>query len=435
MISTHLRPCGLLLLPVLALAAQGVTACSSAGGDGAGTANYADTINPSGTDAPGTLLVTAPDGASLPNVALGSVDANPLGAQPDQGYPGLSVGSHQIFASECRLTTNGDPQVRQTCSGAGTTVQIKSNQTTTLALGGVRLQRTGTDALLLGNEQPADQQGSNLVFELGGLDEPFVRATSLKPPVSGIFRAFGSHEEDGAAFFHEAADKTYAALPMTYHYQWGLFDGADVAVRSGQIATVDLDARTNRRSIRVTAPTRAFPNARASMSPGSAVDCSAWIIGGTRSDANGTTIASRTTSAFHPNDGQTIIVGEFVADDLIPVSHYLALGPTSQSTPNLNSTALGLGQVGGEPAALKVGRIDVGHVAVTQGDGTTVTVVGSYDVQRPVVVQGVEQFQSIGCPAPTNTGIDVLPGRYRVVVDYDTAESGHKQDVHDITIQ
>jgi hypothetical protein len=59
-------------------------------------------------------------------------------------------------------------------------------------------------------------------------------------------------------------------------------------------------------------------------------------------------------------------------------------------------------------------RIDVDHVTVTREDHTTYETVGTYELYY--------QSQLVAGPYTTNSGIDVLPGTYDLVVRYQTAE-------------
>lgn len=83
---------------------------------------------------------------------------------------------------------------------------------------------------------------------------------------------------------------------------------------------------------------------------------------------------------------------------------------------------------------LEVRRLDVDDVAVTREDGTTFSQKGSYSVEwrQPdgtyVTIPLLQQRS-------TRTGVDLVPGHYRVTVDYTTAEPpGSKQDVYEIDL-
>ena len=63
-----------------------------------------------------------------------------------------------------------------------------------------------------------------------------------------------------------------------------------------------------------------------------------------------------------------------------------------------------------------LGRLDVDHVAVKRPDGTTEKVEGSYHV---MAVDGVTSI--IDGWYPTNTGLDLPPGTYKLIVNYPTS--------------
>lgn len=68
------------------------------------------------------------------------------------------------------------------------------------------------------------------------------------------------------------------------------------------------------------------------------------------------------------------------------------------------------------PTELNIYRIDVDDVAVTSIDGTTKSAKGTYTVTR-LADTGTATYP-IAFDAPTKTGIDVIAGKYKVVVRY-----------------
>lgn len=74
----------------------------------------------------------------------------------------------------------------------------------------------------------------------------------------------------------------------------------------------------------------------------------------------------------------------------------------------------------GQTFTLQLGRIDVEDVEVTRENGTKYRAHGTYSVRS------VDDNKDLGSYA-TQSGIDVLPGHYTVVVDYATEEGPRKQ--------
>ena len=101
----------------------------------------------------------------------------------------------------------------------------------------------------------------------------------------------------------------------------------------------------------------------------------------------------------------------------------------------------------GQTKTVQLERLDVDDVDVTKEDGTTYSVKGYYYVERddngtwvPVMTQMTESYGSCvdsGSATPfgatTGTGLDVLPGNYRVTIHYSTAE-GQKTSVQTVSL-
>ena len=94
----------------------------------------------------------------------------------------------------------------------------------------------------------------------------------------------------------------------------------------------------------------------------------------------------------------------------------------------------------GQRMSVTIPRIDVNHVKVTREDGTTYMVAGNYQVYReeapggnwvPILLKNMDTscyVRGSFASFPTRTGIDVLPGKYRVVITYATSEGGKTQE-------
>jgi hypothetical protein len=73
---------------------------------------------------------------------------------------------------------------------------------------------------------------------------------------------------------------------------------------------------------------------------------------------------------------------------------------------------------------IHVRRIDVNDVAVTREDGSIVYVPGTYVVSYRDPTSGSYQqvLSGVFCSNPTRSGVDVIPGQYKVVTTYDLPE-------------
>lgn len=114
----------------------------------------------------------------------------------------------------------------------------------------------------------------------------------------------------------------------------------------------------------------------------------------------------------------------------------------------VNNLVLPLDLKAGESRSVYLKRLDVNDVRVTASDGTTTYAKGTYSVSyddggvwRGLYLVGGAWSNGIPCAVvtvgrgsfPTHTGLDVLPGKYKVVIEWTTAE-GAKSSEHLITL-
>jgi hypothetical protein len=97
----------------------------------------------------------------------------------------------------------------------------------------------------------------------------------------------------------------------------------------------------------------------------------------------------------------------------------------------------------GETTAVQLERLDVDDIEITREDGVTYAARGTYQVYRRQADGSWKSLQrregqSSDCSGtprlvdatfPTNTGIDVLPGTYRLIIKYATGEGPREQDL------
>lgn len=91
--------------------------------------------------------------------------------------------------------------------------------------------------------------------------------------------------------------------------------------------------------------------------------------------------------------------------------------------------------VSGQTVEVRVQRIDVHDIAVTREDGSTFNDRGLYRVYR----QEAGAYVPIGSGGeayafPTNTGIDVPPGKYRLEVECVSADCTTRVQTHDLDL-
>ena len=347
------------------------------------------TVTPTGSDTPGQLMITVPAGVPYFGYYTGTstqsfrLDSDGPFLVPNMPVP-VTTGVHVVFDVHSQVEPSG---VQSLVQAGRANVTVEDHALTTLRLGGVSFIRGGADPVL-------GVDGPGVI----GADEPV-----------GTLR-------QGAVI--ETMTTITAKTWGAWHYDFGLFDGADATVLPGVLTALDVNGRANRKQLRILAPaTRALPDAA----------CSGLRIAASRPGPNG---GVRQLHGAMPGNapvvlpaGSALVIGEYSIGDIAPATYETTPIPLS----------IVLGPVGGEPATLQLERIDVTDVAVRQGDGTTATVHGRYALDQITTVAGADVVKRI-CDAETATGVDVGPGRYRLVVSYDTVESGTKQDIHDITI-
>lgn len=314
---------------------------------------------PQGTDVPaGSLVVRAP---AAPGLVASYVDlmSTPPGRKLlDQAFEGIPVGQAKFV-----LTAEG----ANLKSTASVTVAINSSAQTEVKLGGLAINRVGG---------PATVDLREMVPTTGLLSKAVDGATASTltiPPTS-----------DGSA-----------ALPVIageHTFKWGLGDGIVVALKPGEVVKLDQWDYAQRAVTRIVPPARELPDAcRGDRIETGSVELSNAIAS--------TKVALRGPVEIGQNP-------KILGGHSFPIVMRLpcVLGEVSVS----------LGAVGAGPKELKLGRLDVDDVSVAMPDGSKKTVRGSYRVLR-------DGRDAISFRPSTNTGIDLPPGKYKVVVEYPTS--------------
>jgi hypothetical protein len=213
----------------------------------------------------------------------------------------------------------------------------------------------------------------------------------------------------------------------------------------GQFKRLDLTPPDKRATLRVHAPARSFPHPTAQCEPPNRN----FLV---QRNKPVPTMSQQAEPWSGSNPSYTNAYFGIVAQQSYPLAQdltvrmlpFLATEAPMHYEYVVNNMAMPLDLQPGQTQDLYVKRIDVNHVLVTREDGTTYTQPGYYRVWRDVnglwqpvkLMSGDSNCYNVtaGRDAfPTRTGIDVLPGKYKVVISYSTAD-GAKTQEHILTM-
>jgi hypothetical protein len=347
-------------------------ACGSSSDSEPGSSDSFQTVTPNGTDMPGSLIVQPPTGLPGSDVINLLVDNKP--ATVGTTIANLPVGAHTV-------ATYGGALVD--------TITIQSNQTTTYTLAAVRIALP---------KEPT--------FGIGAFD---VNGVMLVRRNGGSLRI---QESDGGIF----------VVPQgAIHSEWGYHDGTpEITLGSGQVADVDFGNLAGRRTVRLTAPTRALPRG----TPTNTVKLDEWYLSASASRA----FANRDWTSLRIPDGATILVGFNAAiSNLASPDTQLHIQGTAPDLEQFGTPLPFSMNPGDSPVAQNIARLDVTDVNVTNGAGGTTPVRGSYSIFANADASPLYS-------APTQTGHDVFPGTYVLKTTYSTAEAGQKVTTQNVTL-
>src|SRR5262249_15274744 len=95
-------------------------------------------------------------------------------------------------------------------------------------------------------------------------------------------------------------------------------------------------------------------------------------------------------------------------------------------------------RAGDPPTRQEVERLDIDEVAVTTDNGSVVSVPGTWVLEKQVPFgDGGATFVPVFATSagfPTQTGVDGVPGTYRITTSYNTVEAGKKTTVNVVTV-
>ncbi len=360
----------LLSSPVLALLVSACSSSSNEAPEGATDVTGEDRVHPTGPDdAPGSLLVQS---ARTPVTGEVYTLSPRTGGASIQRTLDTELTNVPVGANSWSLSVgNGS-------FSASTT--IATGARSTVRLGALILTRAGAPATIGGGST----YGGSLTTATVVGDTTFN---------SGSFISYAT--DPGTASTHVA--------PGEYTFSWGIADGRKINVAAGSVTTQALFAHEGRRIARIPAPTRELPNACSENAPRLYYQTSAAA-----SYYGGNPIP------YDTEVGQASFTAQYLYTVTLPcISDYVPVA---------------LGAVGAGPLDMKVGRIDVDDVTVTNVDGSSHVQRGTY------VIVNAASGRTVTATYPTNTGIDVLPGTYNVVATYTTSAGTTKTTTSSVTV-
>lgn len=348
-------------------------ACSSGGtGDSAESGEDDLTVHPNGTDLPGKLLVTAPTGAA-------GVEKTTFYVGQSRADLGSLLGPLAVGTPTFGIETRGD----WFYFAGSSPVTISSNQTTTITTGLAGVKATTGPRTL-------------------GLNDLVLAWGIPISPASG-----------NSGQLNKASDGSKLAplLAGTYEVQFGLnaVDGVPLVVESGKTSIVTLTDTANRRVARLRAPARDLPDATC----GSAAN-QRWTIGLLGNWSSST--------VFNAKDGDELDLGVSPKHEGAVYTLVASAWANAINVPN--------GDRGAGAKVWALERLDITDVTV---NGNT-TVPGTYAIYPANAAGAAIGANFLRCQPPTNSGVDVPPGRYRIEIKYNTVEAGTKTDVEIVDV-
>ncbi len=366
------------LAPWFLVSCSAVLGCAPLDDDAADQRDDEVRVTPEGSDRPGSLQVVIPGGG------IGAVDATTFECQARQAPLGDTLSALPVGQQTFTLKTDS-PSVwfRSTSKAdilAGTTTKVTAGLVAFDAVSGPRT--LGLGALPCSTGIPMISLNPSVVFSGGP------KATSNATTRAPLLEA--DYELD---------------------FGFNATDGIRVSIKAGTSTTVKLTQPADRRITRLKAPVRELPTATC----GGGGD-KEWFIGLANNAGGG-------SQSVLLKDGEELDLGVSKKKE---GAQYLVYHRAWQQWHKVP-----LGERGAGPRLWTMGRIDVDHVSINGGPPSLPGVYAIYPANAAGEAIGANMLR---CKPATNSGVDIPPGRYRVVVDYRTVEAGMKQDVHVVDV-
>ncbi len=424
------RPRALFALLLLAAA----PACT-ASDDDAGTGDESDLrIKPKDGETLARLTVATPSGWTLPVNASEDATVSYRGVQQPLNAP------QRLPEGDGSLLFRGKFDVQVTAGN----VKLEKGKLKTVELGAMKPTFV-----------PATESSSTLRRDFGPTPSLTVHYTA---PGLAEAQVFGQSRAN-PAFWNGAPQRPLLAPPGDYRFSWGMPILTDVkkTLGSGENATVDLAPSDKRATIVVKKPAaRELPDVPA-------VRCHlparTFLVHRRAENTNGVwgEPPSYDQNQTSPQDlplqpgsnhyGSSEQITSWAAlplknDTTVKVFPFAASEGANHYELVVNNVATPLALKPGDTKTVQLERLDVDDVEVTKETGETYMVKGTWQLFRqgannawlPITVR---QDCSTGAGAqtsfPTNSGLDVLPGTYRLVISYATAEGTKTQD-HTVSV-
>lgn len=349
-----------------------------------------DTLFPTGTENLGYLVVQPADGSAL---GLTSIPV------------GVYVDSKKVpYGSKTRLPAGGH----------------------TVGWGTEAGDWTGSMPVNVAVSTTTEVVGAGLHVN-GSLDFPVTFGSKLR-----VTSAFGT----GTAVFARATEpgRFVPVGPGDYNFEIALEElytppvwSEVVSLAAGEVKSIDLSPPELRGKIQIKPPTRAFPSAKQETWFAASLFYSGETLAGYPTQGR----AYREKYLVNPSTWAANVGA--LATDL----EHTVLGKTAWPRGYflwLNGTYANFEVAPGGTTVVQMQRLDVDDVEVTREDGTKFRTAGTYSIEWLNPAGNYVAWPELQ-KLPTKTGVDLVPGHYRVTVAYTTLEPpGPKQDVYEIDL-
>lgn len=239
--------------------------------------------------------------------------------------------------------------------------------------------------------------------------------------------------EQGTQTWDSTGATAIVVMPGDYSFSWNLkgIDPITVSLAQGETKAVNLTPADRRAIIKVAQPLRDFPHAKSPSYPHCTVT-TAYLVQRNRD------LPSPVGPGYGTLSSEGVVA--FRAHTDAPGTQYRVFPFDASEAPMhyefvVNNIAYRIDAKPGATVTVPVDRIDVDDVQVTNERGQVTTVAGTYMLYREqagagwVPVSVWDRQQNCGNvssyfagPFSTRTGIDVLPGNYKIVTTYLTLE-------------